>query len=157
MGEQRGPLADQARASPQQVAGLAHAFGVDIGEREVAAAQEAGDLLGVDLVVLGLGAVSELHVQGVTQDEGDSLLGAQVGEPVPGVQALDADHDVVAKRGEGFEDALGAGDDVFVEDDGAVLVQDTEVERPGVQVDATIESVGTGVETHHGLLGKGGP
>src|SRR5262249_29620878 len=87
---------------------------------------------------------------------GDLLLGTQVSEPVPGVHALDADHDVVAERGDRFAEGLGPGGDVLVEDDGAVLVEDAEVERPGVQVDAAVESVGLIIETHHGLLGKGG-
>jgi hypothetical protein len=65
VGEQGGALADEVGAAAEQVAGLTHALGVDVGEGEVAAAQQAGDLAGVDLAVLGLGAVDELQVQGV--------------------------------------------------------------------------------------------
>src|SRR5262249_47284061 len=57
VGQQPGPLADQESAAAQQVAGLAHAPGVDVGQGEVTAAQQAGDLVGVDVIVLGLGAV----------------------------------------------------------------------------------------------------
>ena len=63
----------------KQVAGLALPLRVDVGQREHAAAEQGGELAGVDLVVLGLAAVDGLHVQGVAEDEGDVLLFAQVG------------------------------------------------------------------------------
>ena len=62
--------------------------------------EQPGDLLGVDLVVLGLAAVDGLHVQRVAEDEGDPLGGAEVGEPVPGEHALAADDQPVAVRGQ---------------------------------------------------------
>jgi hypothetical protein len=45
---------------------------------------------------------------------------------------------------------------VVVADDGAGVVEDADVHGPGVQVDAAVESVLGGVETHQGLLGLGG-
>ena len=65
------------RAAAEQVAGLALGPGVDVGHREDAAAEQAGDLAGVDLVVLGLAAVDGLHGQGVAEDEGDALRASQ--------------------------------------------------------------------------------
>ena len=53
---------------------------------------EVGQAGGIDAVVLGLAAVDGLHVVGVADQEGELLLGAEVGEPVPGEHALDADH-----------------------------------------------------------------
>jgi hypothetical protein len=35
----------------------------------------------------------------VAEDKGDLVLGAEVGDPVPGEEALDADVDVCAERG----------------------------------------------------------
>jgi hypothetical protein len=78
-------------------AGLARAFGVGVGKWEGAAAEQPGDLAGVDAVVLGLAAADGLHVQGVADHEGDALLPAQVGQPVPDEHALDADDQVVAE------------------------------------------------------------
>jgi hypothetical protein len=83
----------------------------------------------------------------VAQDEGDLLLGAKVGDPVPGVHALGAEHEVVAERRKGPEERLGAGGDVLVEDDGAVLIEDAEVKGSGVEIGAAVESVRTGVNT----------
>src|SRR5262249_40172822 len=57
VGQRLSPAADQVSAAAEQVAGLAHALGVDVGLGQHAAAQQDGDLLGVDLVGLGLAAV----------------------------------------------------------------------------------------------------
>jgi hypothetical protein len=91
----------------------------------------------------------------VAQDEGNLLPRAQVGEPVPGVNALDAGHDIAAEGGNGFEDGFGAGGEVAVEDDLAAVVQDAEVHRPGVRVDVPVESVWLRVESHRGLAELG--
>src|SRR5262249_32190305 len=61
--------------------------GVGVGGREVAAAQQPGDGLGVLAVTLGLVAVHGLHGVGVAEDKGDVLLAAGIGEPVPAVHA----------------------------------------------------------------------
>jgi len=58
-----GAFAVQVRAAAEQIAGLAHALGVGVGEREGAAAEQPGDLAGVDLVILGFAAVAGLQVQ----------------------------------------------------------------------------------------------
>ena len=63
--------------------------------------------MGVDLVVLGLAAVDRLHVEGVAEDEGDVLTGAEIGEPIPAEDALDADDQVVPKRRDGSEEGVG--------------------------------------------------
>src|ERR1700722_781574 len=65
---------------------------------EIAALEQAGDLVGIDTVVLGLVFVDELHVQRVADDKGNVVFGAAVGEPVPAKHALDADDDAVAVR-----------------------------------------------------------
>jgi hypothetical protein len=52
--------------------------------------EEPGDLAGVDLVVLGLAAMNGLHVQGMAQDESDAFAPAEIGDPIPGKHALDA-------------------------------------------------------------------
>jgi len=57
------PLADEVAASAEQVAGLAESFGIDVGEREVAAAKKSGEFVGVEFVVLGLAAVDGLEIE----------------------------------------------------------------------------------------------
>jgi len=50
-----------------------------------------------------------LHGQGVAQHEGDALVFAQIGEPVPGEHALAANDEVFAERLDGAEEGLGLG------------------------------------------------
>ncbi len=92
-----------------------------------AAAEQAGDLAGVDLVVLGLAAVDGLHVQGVAEDEGDALVLAEVGEPVPGEHALAADDEAVAEGRDGVEEGVGLGGQIAVSKTVvAVVVEDVQ-------------------------------
>ena len=124
------PLLHCANSSAEQVACLTHALGIGIGEGEHAAAQDQGDLVGVDAVVLGFTAMDELHVEGVAQDEWDVFLLAAVGEPAPGKHALDADNNTVAELSDGFQEGLGVARDVAVEDDVTGLVEDAQVQSP---------------------------
>jgi hypothetical protein len=121
---------------------------LDVGIGQIAAAQQAGDLLRVDLVVLGFGSGDGPHVQGVAQDEGDVFVVTQIGKPVPAEQALAADDEVVAVRGDGLVEGVGIGGQVLVEDDLAALVEDAQVHGVGVQIDAAVESVRLLVEAH---------
>ena len=106
------------------------------------------DLEGVDPVVLGLAAVDGLHVEDVAQDEGDSLPGAQVGEPVPGEDALDGDDEVLPVGGDRLEEGLRAGLHVAVQEDLTGLVEDAEVHGSGVQIDSAVVAVLLGVKLH---------
>ncbi len=76
-------------ASAEQVTHLAW---IDIGHWE-----HSGDLVRVDLVVLGLSSVDRFHVQGMAEDEGDVPFITEVGDPVPGEDALDGDDNVIGK------------------------------------------------------------
>jgi hypothetical protein len=111
--------------------------------------------VGIDLVRLGLTAVNGLHVQGVPQDEGDVLGGAQVGEPVPGEHALTGDDQTRTKRLGGVEKSLGRRVEGLLQDDVPGGIEDTQRKRSGVQIDARVKCVLLGVESHHGLRGKG--
>src|SRR5439155_2608751 len=107
VGQELAAVADQVRAAAQQIAGGPHRHGIDVGHGDHAAPQEHGDLVGVDLVVLRLPTVDRLHVECVPEDEGDALRGADVGQPVPGEDALDGHHDVVAVWSEHTEEVRG--------------------------------------------------
>ena len=63
-----GATADEEGAATKQAAGFPHAFGVDVGLRQYAAAKRGGNLVGVDLVGLGLAAVDGFPVEGVSEE-----------------------------------------------------------------------------------------
>jgi hypothetical protein len=138
----------EIHAPSQQVAGGAHVSRIGIGQREVAALEQCGDLEGVDLVVFGFAAMDGLHVQRVTQDEGDAVLGAQIGDPVPAKDALDTDDDVVQEGGDQLKKQLGLGMDILMQPGFALLVDDADVHFSSVQIDTAVELVLLFVEPH---------
>jgi hypothetical protein len=152
MADQMSALPDEEGSAAEQIARLAHALGIDVGLRQGAAAKERGDLVGVDLVVLGLAAVDRLHEEGVSEDEVDTFRRAKVGDPVPGEHALAGDDEVLAERFEGGEELVGLGGQVLVEPDLSVLVEDADEEGSGMQIDAGVKSMGLVVEAHRDLL-----
>jgi hypothetical protein len=70
-----GSTADKESAAAKQVAGFPHALGVDVGLCQHAAAKRDGNLVGVDLVGLGLAAVNGFHAEGVSEDSSLSPTG----------------------------------------------------------------------------------
>ena len=152
VGEELAPMAHEVEPPPQEISRRPHLGRVDVGLGNQAAPQERGGLLGVDLVVLGLGPVDGLHVEGVAEDEGDALLGAEVRQPVPGEDALHGDHEVVAVGGDRPQEALRIAGEVAVEEHLALLVEDADVHGSRVQVDSAVVLVCFGVESHGSLL-----
>jgi hypothetical protein len=122
--------------------------GIDIGHRERAAAQQHGDLVGIDFVVFGFATVNGFHIKGMAEDKGDFLLGAEIGEPVPGEDALDGDGHVLSVRRDGFEEQLRTARHIAVQENLAVSIQDTDVHRSGMQIDPAVVSVLLSVEFH---------
>lgn len=94
--QELGALPHQVIASAHEVAGGAHFGRIDIGLREHARAQQCCNFLRIDAVILDLAAMDGFHVQRMTEDEGQLFAGAQVGQPVPGEDAFDADNQVGA-------------------------------------------------------------
>ena len=88
----------------------------------------------------------------MTENELDALASTQVGDPVPGEHALDADDEIVAIGRDGFEEVLRSGPEVLVEPDFAIAVEDAQVHGLGVQVDPAVMLVGVDVELHGSLL-----
>src|SRR5262249_54158435 len=87
---------------------------------------------------------------GVAEGEGDVVVAAGVGEPVPAVHALAADDQALAEGLDGAEERRGGGGQVAGEALLALVVEDAEEQAPGVQVDAGVESgVGGGLEVAH--------
>ena len=145
-----GALADESESGAEEVAQSASLLGVGVGEGEVASAEQSGDGLGVVAVALGFAAVDGFHGPGVSEDEGEVVVAAGVGEPVPAVHALAADDESVAEGLDGVEEGFGRGGEVAAEAGLSVAVEDDEEEGPGVQIDAGVESdVGGRLEATH--------
>ena len=141
-------LLHQVTAPAQQIAGGAHARRVDVGLRQHPAAHQPGDLVGVDLVVLGLAPVDGTHVQGMPEHEGNALAGTQVGHPVPGEHAFDRHHQILAEGLHGGQEGLRGALQVAREAHLAGCIQDAQVHLAGVQIDAAVVLVLTGIEFH---------
>ena len=148
VGDELRALVHQVTAPAQQIAGRAHLGRVDIGLRQHPASEQPGDLVGVDLVVLGLAPVDGPHVQGVPEHEGNALARAHIGHPVPGEHALDRHHQVVAERLHRGQEGLRGALQVAREAHLAGRIQDAHVHLAGVQVDAAVVFVLTGIEFH---------
>lgn len=148
VGEELSALADQVKAAPEKVTGGPHPGRVGVGLRQHATAKEGGDLEGVDPIVLGLPPVDGLHEEGVTEDEGDLFPGTEIGQPVPSVDALDADDEAIPIGSDHLQERAGVGGEVLVDQDLPVGVQDAGVDGSGVQVDSAPMAVLTVVESH---------
>lgn len=109
-----------------------------------------GDLVRVDSVVLRFTAVDGLHVESVAEHEANALARAQIGESVPGEDALDGDDEVVATRCNHAQEGLGLGAQVLVHHDGARGVEDAHVHGACMQIDAAVVSVLLCVEVNQG-------
>jgi len=103
--------------------------------------------VGVDPVVFAVAAMDSLHVEGVAEDEGELLLGADVSKPVPDEHALNRDNDIFPVRCYCPKEGLRCGFAVLVEDGLALPVQDADVHGPGMKVDSAVELMLFGVES----------
>jgi hypothetical protein len=90
MSSELSAFAHQVDTASQQVAGGTHLSRIDIGLGEHATAQQCCNLLGIDRVVFGFAAVDGFHVEGVAQNEGNTLLDTEISEPVPREHTFDA-------------------------------------------------------------------
>ena len=113
----------QVHPPGQQVPGGAHALGVGVGHGQHPSAQKRSDLLGIDLVVLGLAAVDGFHIQRVAQHEGDPFPATHISDPVPGEDAFHRHDDVGPVRGDGFQESIRFSGQVLVQEDLSALVQ----------------------------------
>jgi len=134
--------------------------GIDIARRNEVGAQQMGDLLGINAVVLVLAAVNGFEVERVGEHEVDASLGTGVGQPIPAEHAFGADRQIVAIGRDEFEEI---GEvivfDVGVDELFAVAVQDADVHLACVQINSAVEFSGGGVILHgdHSLWGRETP
>jgi hypothetical protein len=92
--------------------------------------------------------MDSLHVECMAQDEGDLLLGAEIGEPIPDEHALDGGDDILPVGLDSPKKGIRRGLSVFVEHGVALLIQDAQVHGSGVQIDSAIKFVLIGVKSH---------
>jgi hypothetical protein len=123
MGQKCSPFAPEVGAAPQAGTGGTQLSRRDGGLREQAAAQEGGKLLGIDLSMLGLAAMEGLHGEGVAQDKGKPLFSTPVGEPVPGEEALDGDHETITRGRNGLEERCRRGFHSAVQEETGGLIR----------------------------------
>jgi hypothetical protein len=92
--------------------------------------------------------VNGFHVEGVAEDEGNTLIGAEIGKPVPAEDALGPDDQVLTVRSDGLEEELWVAPEFLMEADLTLLVEDAEVEIAAMEVDATGVLVLDRIEAH---------
>ncbi len=105
--------------------------------RSPAAAQESSHLLGIDLGLCGLATVESLQREGVPKDEGQTLRSAEVREPVPGEETGNGHTQTVPRRRKGLQTWCRSGLHLAVEQDGPVMVHDTDLPTAGMPIDPT--------------------
>jgi hypothetical protein len=90
--------------------------------------------------------MERLPREGMTEDAREACGGAQVRQPVPGEPALDGDDKPRSIRGHDVQEGLRTGLHRAGPQARAVLVEDAAIHRPGVQVDAAVKGVLSGVK-----------
>lgn len=74
----------------------------------------------------------------MAEHEGQRVVCADVGEPVPGEHALATDDDAGAKGSDGVEEGRGARRQIALEDGLALLIEDVAVHGPCMEIDAAV-------------------
>jgi|GEM_PF-1618843 len=135
MTEKFGAFSHKVIAPSHQIPGSPHLGWIDVGHREVTAANQSGNLQRVNPVILGFDAVNRLDVKGVTQHKVDPFLFAYIGQPVPAENALHANNDIAPKRFNGLKKSVGLAGNVFVIDLFSIFVQNANIHGSCVQID----------------------
>jgi hypothetical protein len=135
----------QVWTAPEQLTGGTPLGWIDIGLRAQAAAEQGGTLWRLAWVVFGLAPVDGLHVEGLSQHDGNALCRTQIGEPRPGAEAFNGHDQPLTIRGNGLEDRFRSGFHVAVQHDFTVVTHDADRHRAGMQVDTAGQVVRLGI------------
>jgi hypothetical protein len=84
----------------------------------------------------------------MAENEGNVFFTAEIGEPIPGEDAFNGNDNVLSIWSNGFEKDLRVCFDIPVKYDLSFLVEDAEIHRPGMQIDAAVKFVLLGVKSH---------
>jgi hypothetical protein len=102
----------------------------------------------INPIVFGLAPMDRLHGERMAQDKGNTRLGAEIGQLVPGEEAFDANPQVRPVRGNRLEKGPRGCLHITMQQDLSILMQDADIHGPGLQVNATGALVLFGVESH---------
>ena len=145
-GEARCPCAPPRPPAPEPITGGAPLGGIDVRRREHRAAEPPGDRIGIAPSVLRLAPGQGLPGEGVAQDDGPPLVGAAVGEPLPGEEACDTDDKSCPVGGDRREHGLWACLHMPMDHDLSVLGEEADVPGAGMHVEATVTRLLFGVQ-----------
>jgi hypothetical protein len=129
-------LGHERQAAPEPSPAGTHRGRIPIGLGQQATAAQDRDLMGVDRIVFGFAAMDSLHVESLAQDQGKALMGAEVGEPVPGEETFNDDDTILPRGRQTLEKCLRAGFHLARDHAIAVLVEEAHIHGAGVQVEA---------------------
>ena len=148
-GKQFTAVPDIDQALAQQGAQGALLSRIDVGGRDQVGAQEVGDLLGVNAVVLVLAAVNGLEVERMGQDEMNASLGTGIREPIPAKHAFGADRQIVAIGSNELQEVSEViVFDVGVDELFAVPIHEADIHLPGMEINSAVELGGRSVVFH---------
>ena len=80
--------------------------------------------MSIYFVILCLASMYRFHIQGMSKNEGDILVCAEIGYPVPGENALDSYNNVFPEWSYSLQKDFGIGFDVSAQDYFSFLVDD---------------------------------
>jgi hypothetical protein len=86
----------------------------------------------------------------MSESEGDGAFTAEIGDPVPGKNAFDANDVVCPVQGYDLLKGFRSGRQVLVLDNRTGMVHDTDIHRRCVQIDFGVELMLCFVESHKG-------
>jgi hypothetical protein len=124
--------------APEEGARGAHRRRIHIGLWEHAPAEERGDFLRIHAVVLGFAALDGCHVEGRPEDQGKTFAHTQISQPIPREETFDRDDKIITIRRNDLEEGLGVCLEVLMHHDRSIVVQDADVQHPGVKIDSTV-------------------
>jgi hypothetical protein len=88
------------------------------------------------------------HIKGMSQDEGNTFVSTEIGEPLPGEDTFNGHHEPLPIGGNGLEKRFGSGFHIAVQHDFPIVAQDADIHASGMQVDCAVKRVLMGVESH---------
>jgi hypothetical protein len=92
------------------------------------------------------------HIEGVTEDEGDVLLCAEISDPVPSEDAFNGHNDIFSVSFDGFKKDPWIRSNIALKNKVSFLVNDTQVHSLCMKIDSAVVLVLLSVEIHKDLL-----
>ena len=100
--------------------------------------------------------MNRFHRERVAQDKGTPFLLTEVRQPLPGEPTFAADNHILSLRSKDPQKGLRRRREIFVDEFRAVFIQNTDVPRFRMEIDATRVFMLVRVKVHPGvLLGDG--